>query len=315
MAIAISGLIAIGLVAPTSIKLLAGIYAFGATLAITIAHLSIIRLRVTDPDRAAAVSNSLEPELARIKPPGSGHRRRFDQRPWPFSACSPTTTSPAGSGLAWMAFGLVFYVIYRKVFEGTTLTKRVSVTEQALTKQMPEVAFRNILVPVFGTELDDDIVATAGRLAAAEQEEDRRRGRWLAPRPRLRGRGAADPAAGRELARRSARRKRAGLWQGQTRSARSTRMSRSAPRSSALAASAPGSSRRRGGAGLKRSSSGVSRRPRSKAARRLAGSVSTKPAEIGAATEYVLKKAPCRVLLTAPPEALVEPTAQATAAD
>jgi len=27
-----------------------------------------------------------------------------------------------------------------------------------------------------------------------------------------------------------------------------------------------------------------------------------KPAEIGAATEYVLKKAPCRVLLTAPPE-------------
>ena len=27
-----------------------------------------------------------------------------------------------------------------------------------------------------------------------------------------------------------------------------------------------------------------------------------KPAEIGAATEYVLKKAPCKVLLTAPPE-------------
>ena len=70
-----------------------------------------------------------------------------------------------------MTFGLLFYVIYRKVFEGTTLTKRVSVTEKALTKQVPEVAFRNILVPVFGTKLDDDIVATAGRLAAAEQEE------------------------------------------------------------------------------------------------------------------------------------------------
>ena len=74
-------------------------------------------------------------------------------------------------GGGWMAFGLLFYVVYRKVFEGTTLTKRVSVTEQALTKQVPEVAYRNILVPVFGTELDDDIVATAGRLAAAEQEE------------------------------------------------------------------------------------------------------------------------------------------------
>ena len=35
----------------------------------------------------------------------------------------------------------------------------------------------------------------------------------------------------------------------------------------------------------------------------LGGIGAPKPAEIGAATEYVLKKAPCRVLLTAPPEA------------
>ncbi len=33
----------------------------------------------------------------------------------------------------------------------------------------------------------------------------------------------------------------------------------------------------------------------------LGGIGAAKPAEIGAATEYVLKKAPCRVLLTAPP--------------
>src|SRR3954454_23064998 len=51
VAILLSGLIAIGLVVPTSVKLLAGIYAFGATLAITIAHLSIIRLRVKKPER------------------------------------------------------------------------------------------------------------------------------------------------------------------------------------------------------------------------------------------------------------------------
>ena len=35
----------------------------------------------------------------------------------------------------------------------------------------------------------------------------------------------------------------------------------------------------------------------------IGGIGAAKPAEIGAATEYVLKKAPCRVLLTAPPEA------------
>ena len=36
----------------------------------------------------------------------------------------------------------------------------------------------------------------------------------------------------------------------------------------------------------------------------LGGIGAAKPEEIGAATEYVLMKAPCRVLLTAPPEAV-----------
>src|ERR1700742_3208307 len=74
-------------------------------------------------------------------------------------------------GIGWMAFGLTFYVVYRKYIEGTSLTKRVQVGEAALTKQIPSVEFSNLLVPVFGTKLDDDIVATAGRLAAAEREE------------------------------------------------------------------------------------------------------------------------------------------------
>ena len=59
VAITICGLIAFGLVIPTNIKLLAGIYAFGATLAITIAHLSIIRLRVRAARQAAALPHPL----------------------------------------------------------------------------------------------------------------------------------------------------------------------------------------------------------------------------------------------------------------
>ena len=65
-----------------------------------------------------------------------------------------------------MVFGLVGYVVYRQVFE-TSLTKRVSVPAKALTKEPPEVEYGSILVPMFGTELDDDIVGTAGRLADA----------------------------------------------------------------------------------------------------------------------------------------------------
>ena len=125
-----------------------------------------------------------------------------------------------------MVFGLVSYVVYRKVFEGTTLTKRVSVPEQALTKQVPEVEFGNILVPVFGTKLDDDIVGTAGRLAAADAGDAEGRQR-LAPRRRLRDRGAADRCRSTRRCRRSARSRRGGRWSGRARSGRSTRTSRS----------------------------------------------------------------------------------------
>ena len=73
-----------------------------------------------------------------------------------------------------MLFGLVFYVIYRRYVEGTPLTRRVQVPEASLKKQPAEVEYSTILVPVFGTELDDDIVSTAGRLADAEVEEEER---------------------------------------------------------------------------------------------------------------------------------------------
>ncbi len=300
VAIVISGLIALGLVIPTNVKLLAGIYAFGATLAITIAHLSIIRLRVKDPDRRRPFKIPL------------GIPWRGAELPL------PAIVAAVLSGLAfisvlvyhdiarlvgggWMLFGLIFYVVYRKGFEGTTLTKRVSVTERALTKQVPEVEFRNILVPVFGTKLDDDIVATAGRLAAAEQEEsdegdDARlelvyvievpltlpldaplpperedEARRALARAREVGEEYEDVGVSTEVIR--ARKVGAGILEAARRSG-----------SEAIVIGGEPPSKIRGGA-------------------KIGGIGAAKPAEIGAATEYVLKKAPCRVLLTAPPEA------------
>ena len=47
-----AGLIAAGLAATEDLDFLIGIYALGATLAFTIAHLSICRLRYSEPDRA-----------------------------------------------------------------------------------------------------------------------------------------------------------------------------------------------------------------------------------------------------------------------
>ena len=303
VAIALSGLIAIGLVVPTDVKLLAGLYAFGAMLAITIAHLSILRLRVTEPER----------------------RRPF-RVPWSVSWRGarlplPTLFAALLSALAfisvlafhdrarwvgggWMLFGLVFYVIYRKLVEGTSLTRRVSVTERALTKQVPEISYRSLLVPVFGSELDDDIVATAGRLAAAEQEDrDDDEGSHVAivyvvEVPLAVPLDAELPPEREAEARRALERARevAEEYEDVAVSTETIRARKvgagivdAARRSDAEAIVIGGEppSKIRGGATL-------------------GGIGAAKPAEIGAATEYVLKKAPCQVLLTAPPETPME---------
>ncbi|HEV2727547.1 MAG TPA: APC family permease, partial [Solirubrobacterales bacterium] len=155
VAIVLSGVIAIGLVVPTNVKLLAGIYAFGATLAITIAHLSIIRLRVTQPEKRRPFRIPLGIPWGHAELPLPAILAALLSG-LAFVSVLAYHSTARWVGLGWMAFGLTFYVVYRKVFEGTTLTKRVSVTERALTKQMPEIEFSNVLVPVFGTRFDDD---------------------------------------------------------------------------------------------------------------------------------------------------------------
>jgi basic amino acid/polyamine antiporter, APA family len=300
VAITICGLIAFGLVAVTqNIKILAGLYAFGATLAITIAHVSIIRLRVTMPDKARpfripwgmAWGPAELPIPALIAALFSGLA---------FLSVLAFHSTARWVGIGWMAFGLTFYVVYRRYFEGTSLTKRVSVGEAALTKQIPEVEFSNLLVPVFGTKLDDDIVATAGRLAAAEREEGDAEGeshlelvyvievplslpldaelppdreaqaRRALDRAREVGEEYADVEVSTEVIR--ARKTGAGIVEAARRA-----------HSEAIIIGGEPPSKIRGGG-------------------KYGGIGGAKPSEIGAATEYVLKKSPCRVLLTAPPE-------------
>jgi APA family basic amino acid/polyamine antiporter len=307
VAIAISGVVALGLVLPTDVKMLAGLYAFGAMLAITIAQVSILRLRVTQPDRRRPFRVPLDLPWRGASLPAPALLAALVSGLAFLSVIAYHDTA-RWVGFGWMTFGLLFYVVYRKVFEGTTLTKRVSVTERALTKQVAEVAFRNILVPVFGTKLDDDIVATAGRLAAAEQEEsETEEGEthldlvYVIDVPLTLPLDAELPAEIEQEAERALRRasdvgeeyedvrvttevvRARGVGAGIVEAARRCR-------SEAIVIGGEPPSRIKGGA-------------------RLGGIGAAKPAEIGAATEYVLKKAPCRVLLTAPPEAAPEPVA------
>jgi basic amino acid/polyamine antiporter, APA family len=301
VAIGISGAIAIGLVIPTDVKLLAGIYAFGATLAITIAQLSILRLRRTEPDR---------PRPFRV-PWNVEWRGTSLPVPALFAAVLSALAflsvlafhdDARWVGGAWMAFGLVFYVVYRKVIEGTSLTRRVSVTEKALTKQVPEVAYRNILVPIFGTELDDDIVSTAGRLAAAEQdggEGPRLDLIYVIEVPLKLPLDDPLPPEREEAARRALER---ATEVGDE--YEDVEVSAEVVRARRIGAGIVDAARRTGAEAIV---VGAEPPSRIKGGATLGGIGAAKPEEIGEATEYVLKKAPCRVLLTAPPEAAPEP--------
>ena len=72
-------------------------------------------------------------------------------------------------GIGWLLAGLVLYVTYRKT-ESKPLLRRVTIPERALRHETLEPEFGTILVPVFGTDLDDDIIQTAGRLAAETRD-------------------------------------------------------------------------------------------------------------------------------------------------
>ncbi len=169
--IILAGLLAAALVIPESLDFLVGIYAFGAMLAFTIAHLSICRLRYSEPDRDRPYKVPLSVRV------------RGGELPLPavFGAlvCGAgwvavmVVHEPARYvGLGWMAVGIVGYVFYRRADE-TSLLRRVTVSPQILRAEPPsERDYGSILVPLFGTELDGDIVQTAALLAAGEPTDE-----------------------------------------------------------------------------------------------------------------------------------------------
>jgi APA family basic amino acid/polyamine antiporter len=293
VAISICGVLAFGLTVPADVEFLAGLFAFGAMLAFTIAHLSVIVLRFREPDRPSAYRVPLSVKV------GGGSI--------PIPAALGALLSGAGwisvvalhegariAGGVWMAFGIVLYVIYRSQ-QDKSLTKRFTIPEEALFER-EEQEYGSILVPVFGRELDDDIVGTAGRLAA-DEADDSEGGTMLealyvfeipmslpmdarvppervaeAKRLLARAKEVGEEYAGVEVATAMVRGRTAG-------SAIVSEAKRRGVEAIVLAAEEP--EKARGGA-------------------LLGGRSLSRDRSVGETTKYVVEKAPCKVILTAP---------------
>jgi basic amino acid/polyamine antiporter, APA family len=169
--IACAAVIAAALVLPTDLELLIGIYAFGTMLAFTIAHAAVLRLRFREPARFRPYSVPLSfPFRGRSVPVPALFG--FVASLLGFAVVLALHAGARYVGLGWMLAGLVLYVVYRRRTE-TPIFERVTVPEAALRvpAEAMEPEYGSILVPVFGSELDVDIVQTAGRLAGEERDD------------------------------------------------------------------------------------------------------------------------------------------------
>jgi basic amino acid/polyamine antiporter, APA family len=296
VAIAIAAVVSFGLVLPLDIELLGGLFAFGATIAFTIAHLSVIRLRITEPNVQRPFRIPFDVTIA-------GHRL-----PLPAIVAAVLTALAWASVVAfhsaalwvgggWMLFGLVGYAIYRRGVEGTPLSRRIEVPAEALVKDVPEAEYGDILVPVFGTKLDDDIVGTAGRLAlgadAGERGAPKLEVIYVVDVPLTVPLDSPPPPERAELANAALARAQEVGEEYET-----VEVHPSVVRARTVGAGIVQAARDRevevivmGGEPPTRIRGGAV----------LGGIGGSRPAEVGPVTEYVLRRAPCRVLVTAPP--------------
>ena len=294
VAITIAAVLSFVLVLSNDIDFLAGIFAFGAMLAFTIAHVSIIVLRFREPNLPRAFRIPLNVKVGNAQLPLPAVAGALIAGGAWVSVIVLHSGARVIGGL-WMLVGIVFYVVYRRV-QGKPLAKRYQIPAEAL-REAPEVEYGAILVPIFGEEMDDDIVGTAGRLAAEEADEgeggavieaiyvveipmslplDARVPEEKiqeARRALQRAKHVGEEYEGVEVATASVRARTYG--QGIVEEAR-----RRGVEAIVLAAEEP--TRMRGG-------------------RRLGGRGGPRNRSVGETTRYVIEKAPCRVILTAPP--------------
>ena len=150
---------------------LANLYAFGAMLSFTIAHIAVIWLRLKLPDAERP-----------YRGPGNLTVRG---RSWPlfaifgglgtgiaFVVVTGLHPAVALAGIGWMAAGLVIYPLYRRAQGLDLVTTHKIATPAAVVDH--EAEYESVIVALLGLRYSEGALATAGTVAAK-----RRRGIFL----------------------------------------------------------------------------------------------------------------------------------------
>jgi APA family basic amino acid/polyamine antiporter len=163
VAIAVFGLVACLTILPGQAEFLGTIYAFGAMLSFTIAHLAVIALRVKDPERERP-----------YRGPGTLKLRGRELPLFAVVGAIGTASSwvvvtllnfeTLVAGTIWLALGVATYVLYRR-HHGLSLTEthKIVLPKPAVVH---EVEYESVLVAFEDGRYSPEAVSTAVRLAA-----------------------------------------------------------------------------------------------------------------------------------------------------
>jgi APA family basic amino acid/polyamine antiporter len=163
VAIAVFGLIACLTIVPGQAEFLGTVYAFGAMLSFTIAHLAVIALRIKQPDRERP-----------FRGPGTLRLRGRDLPLFAVVGAFGTGVSfvvvnvlnleTLVAGTVWLALGVTTYVLYRRR-QGLELktTHKIVLPKPAVEH---EVEYESVLVAFEDSRYSPEAISTAVRLAA-----------------------------------------------------------------------------------------------------------------------------------------------------
>ena len=161
--ILVFGAAAIVTLLPGQAEFLGYMYAFGAMLSFTIAHVAVIRLRRTaaDADRP-------------YRGPGNVRMGGYDVPLFAvfgglgtsiaFAVTAVLHPEVAAAGFAWLALGILLYVAYRRrIGLDLVSTVKVAIPQPVVDR---EAEYDSVLVPVVDGRYDEHVMATAAKLAA-----------------------------------------------------------------------------------------------------------------------------------------------------
>ena len=147
---------------PGKAEFLGNMYAFGAMLSFTIAHLSVIRLRIKEPDHARpyrgpgtlTIAGRELPLFALLGIFGTGLA---------FVTVTILHLDVAVAGVVWLSLGIVLYVVYRRQ-HGLDLRTTVRAPRPERPPDFAEFDYRTALVPIFGSDVSASALHSASKL-------------------------------------------------------------------------------------------------------------------------------------------------------